>query len=277
MQAILKRVVLGTGGTLLLGASVALSSAAGVSGAPRVHPDKNITCAKSSEGYCFTVRNSGTGNAMQGEAGSGAGVFGNSNSGLGIAGVSSSVDGGSFANDSTEYYSLYAYAAAGTSSYPFGAEAYNGSQLTGYFVADGSGDGYFSGSVTATGFNTALRTRGGAHVAAFTATSTRATLEDDGTARLTSGEGVVRFDPTFASTIDATRGYQVFLTPNGESRGWLYVAAKYEGGFIVREAERGRSSISFDYRILAHPYASTDARLPTVNIKLGRGMHIGLR
>ena len=91
-------------------------------------------------------------------------------------------------------------------------------------------------------------------------------MEDTGTARLLNGEGAVRFDPAFASTINASRGYQVFLTPNGDTRG-LYVSAKYEGGFIVRENEHGRSSVYFDYRVVAHPYGASDARLPRLNSK----------
>ena len=91
-------------------------------------------------------------------------------------------------------------------------------------------------------------------------------MEDTGTARLLNGAGAVHFDPAFASTINASRGYQVFLTPNGDTRG-LYVSAKYEGGFMVRENEHGRSSVYFDYRIVAHPYGASDARLPRLNIK----------
>ena len=102
---------------------------------------------------------------------------------------------------------------------------------------------------------------------AFSSESTRATIEDTGRARLEGGEGAVRFDSAFASTIDAARGYQVFLTPNGETRGWLYVAEKYEGGFIVREGLHGRSSVYFDYRVVAHPYGASDARLPQLQIK----------
>jgi DNA modification methylase len=90
----------------------------------------------------------------------------------------------------------------------------------------------------------------------------RATIEDSGTARMTDGVAVVHLESDFASTIDASQGYQVFLTPDGETRGWLYVAEKFERGFIVREAQRGRSSIDFDYRILAHPANSSQQRFP---------------
>ncbi|MBV8068030.1 MAG: hypothetical protein JO113_08625 [Candidatus Eremiobacteraeota bacterium] len=179
-------------------------------------------------------------------------VLGYSSSSTGIA--------GDFVNNSTTSAALVAYNGTG---YPF--EAYGPS---GFSYVDGSGDGFFTGKVTATGgFQTEVRTRDGENLGASTPMTPQATMEDTGTARLLNGEGAVRFDPAFASTIDASRGYQVFLTPNGETRGWLYVAAKYERGFIVREAEHGRSSVYFDYRVVAHPYGASDARLPQLNLK----------
>lgn len=77
---------------------------------------------------------------------------------------------------------------------------------------------------------------------------------------------VVRFDSALANVIDIRQGYQVFLTYDGETRG-LFVARKYEGGFIVREVEHGRSSIEFDYRVVAHPVGSANERLPVVTLK----------
>jgi hypothetical protein len=120
--------------------------------------------------------------------------------------------------------------------------------------------------VTAAGFNTDVQARDGSHVGTFGAQSTRATIEDTGTARLMNGEGAVRFDAAFARTLDLRRGFQVSLTPDGDTRG-LFVAAKYEGGFIVRETEHGRSSIDFDYRVVAQPYGASEARLPILNLK----------
>ena len=94
----------------------------------------------------------------------------------------------------------------------------------------------------------------------------RATIEDTGTARLTGGVGAVHLEPDFASTLDTSKGYQVFLTPDGDTRG-LYVAAKYQGGFIVREAEHGRSSVYFDYRVVARLAGSSDERFPAYHPK----------
>lgn len=179
------------------------------------------------------------------------------------------VIGGNFVNDTCCYAGLQGTTYDGTSGFPLAAFANNGStgETTGEFYVNGSGDGYFSGNVTAVGgYKTVLRVRGGASLGASVPMAAQATMEDTGTARLVDGEGAVRFDSAFASTIDASRGYQVFLTPDGDTHG-LYVAAKYERGFVVREIERGRSSLYFDYRIVARPQGASDARLPQMDIK----------
>ena len=349
MKAIVKGAVISSAGALLLGASLALSSATVVSGATRAHPGakaapaKTETCnAKSS---CLTVSNTGEGSAINGSAGSGYGVWGSSDNNIGVYGASNSdgVEGDAQTSGNGVYglsssgngvygdaqgggagvsgLSASGYGVSGQSTNGTGVygstqgglygvygqapgtavfgQATSSAGIGGYFennngtypalyatnLADGplltvlnnvsgdgfsvdaSGDGIFSGYVEAKSFNTDQPTRGGPHLEAFGSESTRAMIEDTGTARLEGGEGVVRFDSALASTIDAARGYQVFLTPNGETRGWLYVAAKYEGGFIVREGLRGRSSVYFDYRVVAHPYGASDARLPQVEIK----------
>jgi hypothetical protein len=318
MKAIVKGAVISGAGALLLGASLALSSATVVSGASPARPDATmgktlIKCnSKGARAYCLTVQDTRSGNAIDGVAAKGiglsgsgftgvygagtgsnsagvygtspdAGVYGISNGGYGVWGTSSSSDGvygisstgngvygysssdvgGDFENDATGDAAVYAQNDA---SGGYLIEAYNSVDF-GAFHVDNDGNGYFSGNVEAMGYLTDRPTRGGPRVEAFSPESTRATIEDTGTARLKEGEAAVRFDSAFAGTIDAARGYQIFLTPNGETRGWLYVAAKYEGGFIVREAEHGRSSIYFDYRVVAHPYGASDARLPQLSLK----------
>jgi hypothetical protein len=178
----------------------------------------------------------------------------------GVFGFSTGQSAGIFENDNTTYISLVAGTAV-SGGIPFAATSNGGT-----FYVDYSGDGFFTGSVNATGFNYDLRTRAGRQVGTFPSQATRATIEDTGTARMRSGKGTVRFDADFAATIDFSSGYQVFLTPSGDNRG-LYVASKYQGGFIVRESEGGRSSIDFDYRVVARPVGSTDARLPEVHLK----------
>jgi len=221
---------------------------------------------------------SSSGNGVYGDAqGSGAGVSGLSSSGTGVSGQTTSNngypavfgnasgsagDGGFFENDNDSDAALYAQNASANGG-PLWVENTSTGDI---FAVDAEADGIFDGSVEAKGFDTDQPARGGPHLQAFGSESTRAMIEDIGTARLEAGEGAVRFDSAFASTIDAARGYQVFLTPDGDTRG-LYIAAKYEGGFIVRETEHGRSSLYFDYRVVAHPYGASDARLPQLQIK----------
>lgn len=101
----------------------------------------------------------------------------------------------------------------------------------------------------------------GQPVLAYGAESATATIEDVGTVRMFGGVANVRIDPAFASVIDG-KWYYVFLTPLGETRG-LFVSRKTPTGFQVREIERGRSSLAFDYRIVAHPLDAADEKLPS--------------
>jgi hypothetical protein len=54
----------------------------------------------------------------------------------------------------------------------------------------------------------------------------------------------------------------VFVTPEGDSNG-LYVV-KGAGGFLVREQHGGRSTVPFDYRIVAKPREERGTRLARV-------------
>jgi hypothetical protein len=190
-----------------------------------------------------------------------------SGSNYGVYGYSAGSAGGYFGSDmSNKGTGSAALMVEGLNSYTNLLNVYN--QATGasaYIAYDGVAA--FSNDVYAPAFITDLRTRDGEHVGSFSAQSTRATIEETGTAQLANGEGSVRFGSAFAQTINLHNGYQVFLTPDGDTRG-LYVAKKYEAGFIVRENEHGRSSVDFDYRVVAHPVGSSDMELPRVDLKL---------
>jgi hypothetical protein len=75
-------------------------------------------------------------------------------------------------------------------------------------------------------------------------------VEDFGSARLKKGAASVTLNSAFAQAITGNR-YQVFVTPDGDCKG-LYVARKTAHGFDVRELGGGRSTVDFDYRIVAH-------------------------
>jgi hypothetical protein len=109
---------------------------------------------------------------------------------------------------------------------------------------------------------------------AFVPKSTMQTIEDFGSGSLVAGTGIVHLDPAFAQMIDAG-GYEVFLTPQGDNRG-LYIAQKTASSFVVRESQGGRSTLAFDYRVVAKQYghaadrasiasSGTALGLPSVN------------
>ncbi len=104
------------------------------------------------------------------------------------------------------------------------------------------------------------RNGNGQRVVSYGSESATATIDDVGTARLIRGIANVQIDPSFAAVMDR-KWYYVFLQPLGDTRG-LYVNVKTATGFQVREAESGRSNLSFDYRIVAHPIDAPNDRLP---------------
>ena len=65
----------------------------------------------------------------------------------------------------------------------------------------------------------------------------------------------------FRSTINTAAPYMVFLTPHGDNRG-LFVASSGPQGFTIRESQSGRSTLAFDYRIVASPLGAAHPRLP---------------
>jgi hypothetical protein len=65
----------------------------------------------------------------------------------------------------------------------------------------------------------------------------------------------VTLNGALAQTIDMQRGYQVFLTPDGDTRG-LYVASKSASSFVVREVQGGHGTFAFDYHVYASQLGS---------------------
>ena len=75
---------------------------------------------------------------------------------------------------------------------------------------------------------------------------------------MVGGVANVRIDPAFASVTDH-KWYYVFITPLGDTLG-LYVSTKSTSASQVRETEHGRSTLEFDYRIVAHPFDAKNDR-----------------
>ncbi len=88
-------------------------------------------------------------------------------------------------------------------------------------------------------------------------------FEDFGSGQLREGSATIALEPTFAETVSTGDEYHIFLTPNGDSLG-LYVAAKTAKSFEVREHGSGKSTISFDYRIVARRKGYESIRMEDV-------------
>ena len=239
----------------------------------------------------FGVSGQGGGYGVYGRSVSGVGVYGeNDRSGTGVLGIGASngtgvsaesVNGPGLYAQSNGGHAVNAINAAGTATV---LATNGGSGSAGEFIGgsiglisraasssyliygtDLAGNQQFwvrgNGDVALRGellrFSAAA---GGASVKSFSPNSAQPTVEDSGTAQLSSGVAAIRLDPTFAASIDFASGYRVFLTPNGDTRG-LFVAAKTANGFIVRESQGGRSTVSFDYRILATPLGHAGQRM----------------
>jgi hypothetical protein len=106
-------------------------------------------------------------------------------------------------------------------------------------------------------------------VGLYTVQSSENWIEDFGSGALVNGVATVRIEPQFAQTVTTDASYHVFLTPNGDCEG-LYVTQKSATTFEVRELKGGKSSVQFDYRIVAHRRGFETARLPNLTEKFQR-------
>lgn len=131
---------------------------------------------------------------------------------------------------------------------------------------DGYGNEILAGTLTQNGTPLVrTHTTNGQNIATFGARTSAPSLEDNGESQLVNGQGYVRLDPAFASAIDRTSKYLVFITPQGDSKG-LYVTQLSASGFAIRENQLGRSNLTFDYRIVAKPYDTKSMRLPSMKM-----------
>jgi len=130
---------------------------------------------------------------------------------------------------------------------------------------DDSGDLTLAGELfTAGGCNQGCERT--ARVLAYAPREAEPMAEDAGEAMLVNGRAEVKLDRAFANAIDTRLPYLVTVTPEGESRG-LFVAERDARGFVVREAQGGRSQLPFAYRISAKPFGVADVRLPLTELR----------
>jgi len=147
-----------------------------------------------------------------------------------------------------------------------GAYTPSGGKASGFHF-DQSGNETLTGTLTQSKSSYA-RTRGasGNERIAYGARTTAPTIEDVGEAQLSNGSAFVHLDPDLADVIDRRLNYFVFITPEGDSN-QLYVTQKTQAGFFVREAHGGRSTIPFQYRLVAKPFDEDGRRLAAAPIE----------
>jgi hypothetical protein len=193
-------------------------------------------------GQMSTTGQSSTGLAW-GNGGGGAWGDGGTDSNYAVIGTTDDKAAGIFQNNGSGFYTNFAFNfATGGTGYPWAV-----------FNGDGAGCSIDpTGTFSCTGTkNAVVPVDGGKHQVAMSAIeSPRVWFEDFGSAQLRGGVAVVRIDPKFIQTVNTSKEYHVFLTPNGDCKG-LYVNQKSQGSFEVRELGGGNANIKFDYRITA--------------------------
>jgi hypothetical protein len=231
-----------------------------------------------------TDGNSAVAGVATSSSGSAHGVYGRSSNGQGVYGTSTVSNGVEGHSTGTDRAGIAGYQ-LGTSNGGYGAYAESADTTTNYGAIYAQGDNSqtnlldaynkatdtscvitavsdldCSGSIVGGAVRVRHRTSDSRQVLTYSTESASATIEDVGTARMSDGVAIVRIDPAFASVMDRN-WYYVFLTPLGDTRG-LYVSVKTPTAFQVRETQHGRSTLEFDYRIVAHPRDADNDRLP---------------
>jgi hypothetical protein len=144
------------------------------------------------------------------------------------------------------------------------------SNLSGFFV--GGGWAQVSGAFTVLGRPKLAAVRGAAGRLRplYGRECPESWFEDFGSSQLSDGSATVPLELGFAG-VDRTNAYHVFLTPQSDPKGWLYVSSKTPSGFTVYEAGGGSSDTSFDYRVVTKRKDVEGARLEHVNQPPGHG------
>ncbi len=189
-----------------------------------------------------------------------AGVWGDTGAAAGqsagIVGTADDNSAGDFFNNSSTNPTLYLVNDGGGGT---GAATIVTHTASGTCSIGASGDVACTGKVASV-----VPTEGGARkVSLYAMQSPENWFEDAGSGALSNGSTRVDLDPIFAQTVNTALEYHVFLTPNGDCNG-LYVSQKTPTSFEVHELGGGRSSIAFDYRIMAKRSGYENVRLTDV-------------
>jgi hypothetical protein len=129
---------------------------------------------------------------------------------------------------------------------------------------------FASGNLVCTGTKSAAVPLNNGHMAALYAVEAPENwFEDFGSGKLVGGVATVALDPAYAQTVNVNVSYHVFVTPKGDCEG-LYVAQETPEGFEVHELRGGKSSVDFDYRIVARRKGYEAVRMADVTGQVSR-------
>jgi len=208
------------------------------------------------------------------------GVYGQSTNGIAIQAVSSNFIGAQVTGGGTVGGVIYPALSVngGANALEFISACSNGgpdpchldfSMPTPQFLASTAGNIEITGKIYTSGSCSvgcaSSPSAGEKRVRLFTPQESLPTVEDFGQAQLVGGRTYVRIDPAFANIMDKSTAYLVFITPKGDCRG-LYVTNENATGFEVRESQGGRSTLAFDYRIVAKPFGEHPVRLQMITV-----------
>lgn len=177
----------------------------------------------------------------------------------GIVGTASDGIGGFFSNNSS-LATIQAYNYDGSTTSFF--KTFSASTPAGTCGIGGAGDLTCTGQV-----KSIVTTAKARQVETYSMQSPENWLEDFGSGSIQNGTAAVAIDPAFADAINQSVDYHVFLSPRGDSKG-LYVTNVTATGFEVRESGGGKSSLAFDYRIVAKRHGMERQRLVDVTERL---------
>ena len=207
----------------------------GVAGARHGSGTAGVVGANGADGFgVYGASDSGV--AIQGYSGSGAGIRGLSSSFVGLVGISDTSIG------------LYGYNVSPSVPAFYAENLGPNNRIAGYFNGDVQVNGNFT---VLPGFNknAAVAMPDGSDAVVYCQESPEPYFEDFGRAQLVNGVAQIDIEREFASIV-RREDYMVFLTPGGDSKG-LYVSRQNPQGFEVREAQGGKSSLPFTYRVVA--------------------------
>jgi hypothetical protein len=264
------------GGVVSLGGSTTLSLNPAVSGTQgrfsgSISPVVSGTnTANSAVGQLGTVVNGTAATGVYGN-GSAYGVYGSS-SGYGVAGVGStygvvgnSSATGVYGSTSDGSYGELGTVVSGNAYGVYGSSGNVGVYGSGTYGLYSAGNFAVESGFTKSGMAVLPDDRA---VLLYSVESPENWYEDFGSGQLRDGVTTVELEPTFAQTVNPEIGYHVFVTPNDECEG-LYATQKTATSFEVRELHKGKSNVTFDYRIVAKQKGLESLRLEGVSTDHG--------